>query len=1573
MLDGLQAVLKGLMESCEPMQDVKQWLITCHSDTNCTEMQDLRETVQALTATPKPKKWKAVVRRLCTIWDVQRGINRNDRPFDNLIEDVTDAALQAARKLRTSSAERLATAGSSVAQPAIPDSLQELPIQEPVLPLQESATQGLPDSPEAPVITPKKRGKASAASAVQEPPTAKAKISRPKTKRPAEGDHPASSSGAARPAPGSKDTAERPTTGSSSVAEPAKEPSAQGLQDTPVRAGAKKRCKPGAASSAQEPPAAKAKTSRPKNKRPAERSAPASSDHFGPAPSAPESKERRLSIEMFAVAAVPLADPSCEDPEITAHRPSFLHQMRRTMFQLLEEAKSFRESTWLDDCALEQQLDAFIARLKDLKDIQCSKRALATNKPLYGPICGLMYIWRRVAGCDQNAHYQSYTFCGMVACNSLLLDLTTFLQSTGEVDPGRYPAMSQLVRSCHASALNGQTPVLHGRQSASSSIDTQSYHESPESAQRLLAELGDPTLALTSPFTCGALPNARLFDFPFWYSLSMFASIELGNSRLLELPLLFPPLRDRSHNASPPDTELGDSPLLGAELLEKIKESRRLHSEQEQPAIFASDITEVLQTFLDDGFSVDVKRRWFMKAMKVTKQHQNDDGHITALIETTVEEFTQDLRKRGAGTRQLSKHAMAACALYHRMLIGRNKKPKRSGPTRIGPTLRLMANALGSRGKQYIPQDRCGEMPETLAANRMPAFWVRLHADAERPVEEPQNLQLAVATPPVMCWICGEGFMHNGALFKHTEKHHGDYAEYRKRLFWFAQQEGFKPLLPWVKRHILQAATFHLTYSVPASFSLKYSHPDVFNVAVERAEVACVVCARKDWIESNFSVYLWREATDRKDLTAIQNVDCGSSELLTCDEHLCFGNRNLVDLHLATEAYHRLMPLIPQEHLYASSVIHPQDPSISWLLHTRRVPVVGGSRQCPTSSAGRPARQFPCAGVGDPDETAWICYDCATCLCVDDKLIKMPEYALSNLMWLGRQHPLLQNASLGLRMLLGLARPCFRKLFLGKGRNQNRQSGLTGNHVLVSQACADVGEVLPPTSSQLSNTFVAIFGNSIDDLRKCQLLNVKRDDYKVLVEERRNTNIAFQAIRVDEVAVEELPQDGVPTQILECAVHMPESDRYQASRPGPGSLRDPLDATAAPDDAEDELSETDHEHHNESGSGEASAALPGDQHLNSFETPLGLDPTASPSVVQHLAAFRTQLQIVQDSLRGAEATPKGDDDISAVTAQAAAEEDCHRAVVDLRLAAQKLDKIKFQHRAIDMENTEKALLVPSGKALSMFSPKSWTESFTEFFYGDCLPNSPERPRKITFEQLFPALMNKEELEYALDSDGPKYRAPRKSRFDTPEFAIVFGDTLRRLLLFRGTRLALRRKGFQRDVRVIANATSDQCIAALSASAGRPGDMRNANAEALARDKNIPTELATALRQVLISTKDVPLTDGYRRGLRHEGHNYNVTFGTLAVFATFNFADNYSPVLFQLLDGEDQLLDNIPFHLTDDAPNLPTLEKMHQLIAQSPRAQAKFFLLCDDIADIYFMGMDFSLTSFSLKGPYSISY
>ena len=113
-------------------------------------------------------------------------------------------------------------------------------------------------------------------------------------------------------------------------------------------------------------------------------------------------------------------------------------------------------------------------------------------------------------------------------------------------------------------------------------------------------------------------------------------------------------------------------------------------------------------------------------------------------------------------------------------------------------------------------------------------------------------------------------------------------------------------------------------------------------------------------------------------------------------------------------------------------------------------------------------------------------------------------------------------------------------------------------------------------------------------------------------------------------------------------------------------------------------------------------------------------------------------------------------------------------------------------------------------------------------------------------------------------------------------------------------MALKRKGFQKDVKLIANSSSEQCVAALQASAGQPGDVRNSNLEALTGDAKIAVELRTALRQVLISTKDMPLPHGYKRNLRHEGHNLDVMFCSLTVFATFNFPDNYASLLFHSL-------------------------------------------------------------------------
>ena len=585
--------------------------------------------------------------------------------------------------------------------------------------------------------------------------------------------------------------------------------------------------------------------------------------------------------------------------------------------------------------------------------------------------------------------WQNCTTVFYVACCSLIHQVRAFLADRDDVPAETYPCFSKLTRRMEPH------PVM------------------PMSTQQMF-----PTKCL-SPFGC--MPEANvLFGAVSWYSIRMLACIELPEACFHELP----PIHEHD------------------ELLEMVFRSREDYAERladSYQAIAESEIRAVLHRFYDDTYSQHLKRRWLQQALEIPAERTSPEN-IAEVFEVLVQEFLGAWGENSSANDRLSAHSLATCALYSKLV----SLPKRQVQiSSLGPMIRLLANFSKAIGKQYLPQECCGNYVEHLAETRMPAYWQRLRKSDATPVDDASDLMLAVSSPPVMCWLCGEGFMYNGALLEHCKQEHGDLAEYRKRLFWQAQKDGFKPLLPWVKRHILQSATFHLTYSVPGTFSLKWAHPDAYNVAVERAEKACVVCARKDWLENRFSVYLWRQADGSQSYTELRHVDSGNSRLLTSGQHLCFGNRDKIGKHLGTEHYHELMPLIPEEELYASSVLHPEETSISWLLHTRRVPLRCNSRQAPAGGVGEV--QFRCAGIGDPDETAWICYDCAGCLCVEERLIKMPLYALANLLWIGREHPLLQGRSLGLRVLLSLGRACFRKMFLGKGRRDEQERGLSGN------------------------------------------------------------------------------------------------------------------------------------------------------------------------------------------------------------------------------------------------------------------------------------------------------------------------------------------------------------------------------------------------------------------------------------------------------------------------------------------------------------------------------------------------
>ena len=234
------------------------------------------------------------------------------------------------------------------------------------------------------------------------------------------------------------------------------------------------------------------------------------------------------------------------------------------------------------------------------------------------------------------------------------------------------------------------------------------------------------------------------------------------------------------------------------------------------------------------------------------------------------------------------------------------------------------------------------------------------------------------------------------------------------------------------------------------------------------------------------------------------------------------------------------------------------------------------------------------------------------------------------------------------------------------------------------------------------------------------------------------------------------------------------------------------------------------------------------------------------------------------------------------------------------------------------------------------------------------------------------LLEREELEYALEEDAEKYKARVPCRFVAPEIVAVLGDVRRRLALLRGTRLALQRHGFSKDLKTIANATVEDYETALGIAGPRESIIG-----ALGH-KELPASVKTALRTLLLSTSDVPGTEGHKVAMRHNGHANNLFFGAASYFCTPNFADNYSPLMKILHDGPDSrdhlrslrpeapqesegaaepLASARPPFMLRAEPTMPTLEKMHQLTAANPRAQAKFFLLKVELHNRFLLGIE----------------
>ena len=100
-----------------------------------------------------------------------------------------------------------------------------------------------------------------------------------------------------------------------------------------------------------------------------------------------------------------------------------------------------------------------------------------------------------------------------------------------------------------------------------------------------------------------------------------------------------------------------------------------------------------------------------------------------------------------------------------------------------------------------------------------------------------------------------------------------------------------------------------------------------------------------------------------------------------------------------------------------------------------------------------------------------------------------------------------------------------------------------------------------------------------------------------------------------------------------------------------------------------------------------------------------------------------------------------------------------------------------------------------------------------------------------------------------------YEAACQSRFSPPEIIAILGDVVRRLRLLKGTKAAIGRRGFGADLQMLGEASVEDFMEALNIA--KP---RDSIGSACSRP-GMPAKVKTALRTLLLSTSDVPGTEG----------------------------------------------------------------------------------------------------------------
>jgi hypothetical protein len=854
-------------------------------------------------------------------------------------------------------------------------------------------------------------------------------------------------------------------------------------------------------------------------------------------------------------------------------------------------------------------------------------------------------------------------------------------------------------------------------------------------------------------------------------------------------------------------------------------------------------------------------------------------------------------------------------------------------------------------------------------------------------------------TSPLHCMLCGDGFVSDAALDRHISEVHVSVAEYRKRVLFKYEERGPQAVTPCEKRNMVQNFAHFQQYSHPGAGSCIFSE----RPPVPRSEAACAICARLDWKEHRVKLNLFAKPPAEFDANAGEDGDDASDadenttaalmkpRVVWSDGVAYLQNPKRVQELFSVERYQERWPLIPHEELHASSIQHPDNPSWRWLLHSRRVPVL------PNSGAPQPAAGDadlpPCAGIGDASMPVWSCRDCVHDLCGAHP--KMPLNAVANDNWIGREKLLVRNATRATHWLSCLGRFCWKQVRLGRGPPSSgaaqpaedvRQTGVTGNTIFFAQPTAEVPSMtLPPDEDALLDSLNILFTKSTQHLDDAEWAQVNRAEYLEIINLRKRECASFSHAVVDDAKAERvLPESGVPPCLLATCQEVEGMQKAPVQLHGPAS-RAPEHSVnddagdGSEDDTSDGSSVASSEHPAAVSTAATLSTAAKDTPTASLPTTcsaaledlddsvptssIAVDPVHHLQPVQMMQALQGHIELMHEQAatiakREAQRRVADADGLLQPVADEGGRHQMRNIVLDLQNVARDLGRegaMKVETAAMGAENcrfvSPTALAVPINAPLSAYDPRTWAISSVNWWFGDGAPNL-QRQRPMLFEEVGRMLIDREEMEYALPGDDTPYEARSPSRFTDPEVLAMLGDAVRRLRMLQGVRATVQRRGFWQDLKAIADATVEDFMAANKLAT------RNESMGSAYHRADMPAKVRAALRTLLLSTANVPGTEGRKEALRHEMHASNLLFGSATFFVTPNHADTYSPLMLLLHNGparDDHLnigatqpdaglpTDNSTFDIRSEAPAMPSLHRMHQIAAGNPRAQARFYL------------------------------